>query len=206
MRIGLDIDNVITDFDKKMLDEFLKEDKNKRNKGIINPKDNWIKDFFDWSVDEVNDFFNKNMEDFALHLEPRKGTKYYMDKLLDDGHSLYLISHRVYPHYLHPFETTTKWLEDNKINYTKLILSKDTNKTKECKENNIDVMFDDGRINYRQLQENNIDCYLMATNYNKRNSDDLKIVENWKELYEVINKMEKKKVIIDTDMFNEIDD
>ena len=206
MRIGLDIDNVITDFDKKMLDEFLKEDKNKRNKGIINPKGNWIKDFFDWSVDEVNDFFNKSMEGFAIHLEPRKDAKYYMDKLLNDGHSLYLISHRVYPHYLHPYETTTKWLEDNNINYTKLILSEDTNKTKECKENNIDVMFDDGRINCRQLQENNVNCYLMATEYNKRNSDDLKIVNDWEELYEVINKMKKKKVILDTDMFNEIDD
>lgn len=206
MRIGLDIDNVITDFDKKMLEEFTKEDKNKRNRGIINPNGNWIKDFFDWSVDEENDFFNKNMENFAKALEPRKDVKYYMDKLLNDGHSLYLISHRVYPHYLYPYETTTKWLEDNKINYTKLILSKDTNKTKECKENNIDVMFDDGRINCRQLQENNVNCYLMATNYNKRNSDDLKIVNDWKELYEVINKMEKKKVILDTDMFNEIDD
>lgn len=38
-----------------MLDEFLKEDKNKRNKGIINPKGNGIKDFFDWSVDEVEE-------------------------------------------------------------------------------------------------------------------------------------------------------
>ena len=206
MRIGLDIDNVITDFDKKMLEEFLKEDKNKRNKGIINPKGNWIKDFFDWSENEEKEFMNKNMEKFARHLEPREDAKYYMYKLLDDGHRLYLISHRVYPHYEHPYETTVKWLEDNNINYTKLILSEDTNKTKECKENNIDVMFDDGRINCRQLQENNVDCYLMATEYNKRNSTDLKVVNNWKELYEVIKKMEKKKVILDTDMFNEIDD
>lgn len=55
-------------------------------------------------------------------------------------------------------------------------------------------MFDDGRINCRQLQKNNIDCYLMTTNYNKRNSNDLKIVNDWKDLYEMINKMKKKKV------------
>ena len=36
MIIGLDIDNVITDLDKTFLEEFLKEDKNKRNLGIIN--------------------------------------------------------------------------------------------------------------------------------------------------------------------------
>lgn len=206
MRIGLDIDNVITDLDKKMLDEFLKEDRNKRNKGIINPNGNWIKDFFDWSISEVNDFFNINMEKFALDLEPRKDVKYYTDKLLNDGHRLYLISHRVYPHYIHPYKTTTKWLKNNNINYTKLILSTDTDKTKECKENNIDIMFDDSRINCRQLQENNVNCYLMATKYNKRNLAGLKLVNDWKEIYEVINKMQKKKVILDTDMFNEIDD
>lgn len=46
MRIGLDIDNVVTDFDEKMLYEFLKEDKNKRNKGIVKPNGNNIKGFF----------------------------------------------------------------------------------------------------------------------------------------------------------------
>ena len=38
MRIGIDIDNVIADLDKTFLEEFEKEDKNKRNKGIINKK------------------------------------------------------------------------------------------------------------------------------------------------------------------------
>lgn len=206
MRIGLDIDNVVTDFDKKMLEEFLREDKNKGGKGIVNPNGNWIKDFFNWAEEDVTKFMNDNMETFASQLEPRKDAKYYMDKLLEEGHQLYLISHRIFPHYLHPYETTIKWLEEHNISYTKLILSQDTNKTKECKENNIDVMFDDGRINCRQLQENGIDCYLMATNYNKRNSNDLKIVNDWKELYGVMKQMERKKVILDTDMFNEIDD
>ncbi len=36
MNIGLDIDNVITAFDNGILKEFLLEDKNKRNAGIIN--------------------------------------------------------------------------------------------------------------------------------------------------------------------------
>ena len=40
MRIGIDIDNVIADLDKTFLEEFEKEDKNKRNKGIINK--NWF--------------------------------------------------------------------------------------------------------------------------------------------------------------------
>ncbi len=206
MRIGLDIDNVITDFDEKLLEEFLKEDKNKRNSGIINPKGSWIKNFFDWTKEEVDDFLIKNMENFAIEFKPRQDAKKYMDKLLEEGHELYLISHRAFPHYKMPFETTKNWLEKNKINYTKLILTESTNKTKECKENNIDIMFDDVRRNCRELQENNILSYLVATKYNLRNLDSLKVVNNWKELYEVINNMEKKKIILDTDMYNEIDD
>ena len=206
MRIGLDIDNVVTNFDKKILEEFFKEDKNKRNKGIVNPEGNWIKNMFDWSVDEVESFFNKNMQEFAKTMEPRKDAKYYMDKLLEEGHSLYLISHRSYPHYTRPYEITKEWLKTKKINYTKLILSKTTNKSKECRENNIDVMFDDVKINCHQLQESGIKCYLMGTNYNQKNLEGLKVVKDWKELYKVINNMEKKKVILDTDMYNEIDD
>lgn len=206
MRIGLDIDNVVTDFDKKILEEFFKEDKNKRNRGIVNPDGNWIKNCFDWSNEEIEDFFNKNMQEFAKVLEPRENAKYYMDKLLADGHNLYLISHRVYPHYTKPYEITKKWLEDNNINYTKLILSKTTNKSKECKEHNIDIMFDDVRANCHQLQDSKIKCYLMATNYNLKNTDGLNIVHNWEEIYEVVSNMEKKKIILDTDMYNEVDD
>ncbi|MBQ6324286.1 MAG: nucleoside hydrolase [Bacilli bacterium] len=206
MRIGLDIDNVVTDFDKKILEEFYKEDKNKRNKGIVNPDGNWIKNMFDWSVEEVEKFFNENMQEIAKILEPRKDAKYYMDKLLNEGHSLYLISHRAYPHYTEPYKVTKEWLKNNDIHYTKLILSKDTNKSRECKENNIDIMFDDVRNNCHQLIESGIKCYLMGTNYNQRNLDGLDVVQDWKELYEVIRDMDKKKVILDTDMYNEIDD
>lgn len=63
MRIGLDIDNVISDFDKKILEEFYKEDKNKRDKGIINPDGRWIKHQFDWTNDEIEEFFSKIWKD-----------------------------------------------------------------------------------------------------------------------------------------------
>lgn len=206
MRIGLDIDNVITDFDKKILKELKREDKNKRNNGIVNPESSWVDYLFDWSNEEIEDFYKRNMQEFAKVLEPRKDAKYYMDKLLAQGHSLYLISHRVYPHYTDPYNVTLNWLKDNNINFTKLILSEDTNKSKECKENNIDVMIDDSRSNCHKLQESGIRCYLMATKYNLKKLNGLQVVRDWKELYEVIGNMEKKKVILDTDMYNEVDD
>lgn len=208
MRIGLDIDNVISNLDKMILQEFIKLDKTKRNKGIINPNARHIiKGMFDITKEESINFFANNMERLAAFLEPRKNTKLYMDKLLEDGHELYLISHRAYPDYKNPYETTTKWLEKNGINYTKLVLSKTTDKSPECKKYNIDIMFDDVVSNCIKLRDSGINVCLMGTKYNALYKKDLPIVKDWNELYSKIKDMnEKKKVILDTDMYNEIDD
>ena len=44
----------------------------------------------------------------------------------------------------------------------------------------------------------------MDTAYNR--FADIPRVNSWKEFYEVISNMSRKKIILDTDMFNEIDD
>ena len=208
MRIGLDIDNVISDFDKTLLEEFIKEDKNKRNKGIINSYAKHITSgMFDWSKEEIKDFYINNMERIAEKLSVRGYAKYYIDKMLSDGHEIYLISHRVYPDYNNPLEITKKWLEKNKINYTKLILTKSTDKSPECLENKIDIMFDDVVSNCLKLRDSGVKVCLMGTRYNKLYKKDLPIVNDWKELYERVSKMNKvKNLILDTDMYNEIDD
>ena len=75
MRIGLDIDNVVSDFDAGIFEAFLIEDKNKRNSGIVNPNGRWIKHLFDWTNDEVEEFFNNNMERISLKLSKEKMLK-----------------------------------------------------------------------------------------------------------------------------------
>ena len=95
MNIGLDIDNVITAFDSKLLKEILIEDKNKRNAGIIDKNAKHImRGMFDWSELEMKQFFAKNMEKFAKDMIMRKNAKKYIDKLMADGHRIVLISHR----------------------------------------------------------------------------------------------------------------
>ena len=66
MKIGIDIDNVIADLDKTFLEEFEKEDKNKRNNGIINRNAKHITEgMFDWSSEEIEDFICNNMDRIA---------------------------------------------------------------------------------------------------------------------------------------------
>ena len=69
MKIGVDIDNVITDFDDYLLKEMIKEDKNKRNAGIINKNARRILDgMFDWTQEEWKAFLADNMENMAKQM------------------------------------------------------------------------------------------------------------------------------------------
>lgn len=190
MRIGLDIDNVITNFDEVVLAEFLNEDKNKRNTGVVNPNADWIaRGMFDWSQDEIYEFFNENMEEISMKLQPLVGAKYHMDKLLSDGYELYLISNRPNRHYKNPYEVTVNWLKENDINYTKLIISESSDKTKECLDYKIDVMVDDIVDNCNQLIDSGVTCFLMETKYNTKNPNNLTIVRGWADLYDKISKL-----------------
>lgn len=195
MNIGLDIDNIISNFDKKLMEEFIKEDKNKRNTGIINHNAINIYGMFDWSNEEIEEFFCDKCEEWAKTLELNEGAKQFIDKMIDDGDNVYLISHRVSPHYTNPFEITQQWLKDKKIRYTKLILSKGIDKTPECKKYKVDIMFDDGVDNCNRMILGGINCYLYRGKemYDKTPYGDLRIVENWKELYNEILKLKFNK-------------
>ncbi|MDP3443902.1 MAG: hypothetical protein Q8T08_13675 [Ignavibacteria bacterium] len=185
MRIGLDIDNVITNFDEVVLAEFLKEDKNKRNTGIVNKNATWIsKGMFDWSKDEIDNFFIDNMERMSNILKPLDGAKIYMDRLISDGHELFLISNRPNKHYRNPKEITSNWLRNYDINYTKLIISRTSNKSMECIDNKIDVMVDDIIDNCLQLSLANIRCILMSTKYTDGYCDGLEVAYGWLDLYD----------------------
>lgn len=195
MRIGLDIDNVILDTDNLILKEMLKEDKNKRNKGIINKNAPYIfSGMFDWSKEEIEEFLVNNMEKIASNLKPIKDAKKYIDKLLEEKNEIYLISNRAYPYYKKPLKTTKNNLKKNNINYTKLILTKTNDKSKECIDLKIDIMFDDRASNCLKLKEKNINCYLVKTVYETRTFDNLEMVNNFKEIYLKIKEVQNERI------------
>ena len=130
------------------------------------------------------------MEEIAKTLNLRKGAKKYTDKLLADGYKLILISHRVFPHYKEPYQTTVKWLKNKGINYSQLVLSKEADKSDECKKLGIDIMFDDRQTQCKKMQENGVNCYLMLAKYNRDNRYNLPYVKSWKHLYEVVKTYE----------------
>ena len=212
MNIGIDIDNVISNFNEALKEEFLKHDKELRNTGIVNPNLYMTKGMFDWSEDEIWGFYLENIERIAKRLEVKPGAKEYIDKLKEDGHMIVIITGRDNGDYADPWNITENWLKQKEIKYDKLIITdayKNNKhaKTEKCFENNIDIMIDDSIHNCMDCIENNITTLLMDTPYNRAEKNMIR-VNNWEEVYEFIKNYKRKKinVILDTDTYNECDD
>jgi uncharacterized HAD superfamily protein len=123
MNIGIDIDNVISNFDEVLKQEFLKHDKELRNTGIINPEAHITKGMFDWTDDELWPFYLENIERIAQKLDVIEGAKKYIEKLKEDGHTIVIITGRDNGEYTNPYDMTKKWLKEKGVEYDKLILT-----------------------------------------------------------------------------------
>ncbi len=215
MRIGIDIDNVISNFDDTLLKEYLKHDKELRNAGIINENPECLrKGMFDWTEEEEKSFYNANIEEFAKKLKPLQDVSYYIKKLKEDGHEIYIITGRDNGEYTNPYKLTEEWLNRYDIIYDKLLFTNAYDKhakTEVCVENNIDLMIEDSIRISLDLINNGIKVFTMNTRYNQKEQS-LDRVSKWKEIYERISKLTKKEnkqkvnVILDTDIYNECDD
>ena len=210
MRIGIDIDNVISNFNEELLKQYINHDRELRNTGIINKNAEYIRrGMFDWTEDEEINFYRNNIERIAKKLQVKDGAKEYIDKIKADGHEIYIITGRENGEYTNPRKMTEDWLINNKIYYDKLILTNaydNQAKADECIKNNIDIMIDDSVRICSGCLEKGITTILMNTPYNK--CADIQRVNNWKEFYEFILNYKPKKinVILDTDTYNECDD
>ena len=213
MRIGIDIDNCISNFDDVLLEEYIKHDKELRNTGIINDKPYHITvGMFDWSKEENDEFYYNNIQRIAMSLKPLNNAKKIIDKLKADGNEIYIITSRDNGEYVNPEEMTRKWLEKYEIYYDKLILTGRHEKGPVCKENNIDIMIEDSIKNCEDIENNGVKCYIMNTRYNQEETR-FERVKTWNEIYSKISKLYKKEehkekinVILDTDTYNECDD
>lgn len=210
MKIGIDIDNVISNFNDTLLTEYLLHDKELRNSGIINKNADYIrKGMFDWNEDEETSFYKNNIERIAKKLGVIEGAKEYIGKLHDDGYIICIITGRDNGEYKEPYNMTKKWLVDNNIYYDDLILTDAYDKhakTKQCLEHNIDIMIDDSVRICSDCIENGITTILMDTPYNKYSN--IQRVKSWEEFYRYVSNYRKDKInlILDTDTYNECDD
>ena len=209
MRIGIDIDNVISNFDEVLEKEFLIHDKDLRNTGIVDENLYITDGMFDWSKEEINSFYYPNIERIAKSLTLVDGSKEYIDKLKSDGHFICIITGRDNEEYSNPVEMTKEWLNDYNIYYDELIFTdgrEKSSKAKVCTKNSIDIMIDDSSKICKSCLDNGIVSLLMDKPCNR--NVNIPRVKSWEDIYNFISnyKDERLNVILDTDTYNECDD
>ena len=195
MRIGIDIDNVISNFNEMLLETYLIHDKELRNTGIINPNAKYIRTgMFDWSNEEELSFYKDNIEGIAKKLKVKEKAKEYIDRLHNDGHLIYIITGRDNGEYSEPYNMTKKWLDENNIYYDNLILTDAYDihaKSLECLKNDIDIMIDDSVRICSDLITSGITTILMDSPYNRKIN--IRRVKNWEEFYEFVSSYKENK-------------
>lgn len=153
MRIGIDIDNTITntlpilkEYCKRYNDTVVKRNLKMHEDGVASYN------LYDWTPEENQDFCNKYLEEIVLQAEVKENAREIIQELKDVGHTIYIISARAVPEFKTPYETTEKFLKEKEIVYDKLLVGKREKKSF-CIENDIEVLIDDEPQHIIQMAE-----------------------------------------------------
>lgn len=202
MRIGIDIDGVLTDVERFQYENATKFFKLKYNKEMINPNGYDPRDMFDITEKQNEDFWSTYMGDYLVSGEVRKYASEVISKLRSSGIEVYIITARgaLKSHSMLIAHTikenkliTKKWLAKNKIHYDKIIFCGEE-KLSVCLENKIDIMIDDSPYNMKSLSTK-IPVITLNANYNMNiNNSNIIRCYSWYDIYnKVMSKYENSK-------------
>lgn len=192
MRIGIDIDNTITDtlpilkkYCKKYNDTVIKRNLQMHEDGVASYN------LYDWTPEENMDFCIKYLEEIVLQAKVKENAKEIIQKLKNEGHLIYIISSRAVPMFKTPYETTEKFLKDHGIVYDKLLVGS-LDKKPSCIENKLDVLIEDESKYINEIAEF-IPVIVPNEIYNKDCiGKNILRANNWIAIYNHIKLLEKR--------------
>jgi len=190
MRIGIDIDGVIVDSNKFVLDHAIKFCYENNIKYEIN--DNEYDEYKRMGItyEQMMKVWNKYMEYYATKNPPRLYAVEVIEKL-SMNNEIYIITARddeglPKEKYGEMQEMVKKWLSAYNIKYDKLIFSKGS-KLQYCIENGIEIMVEDSPRNIRDISSK-IPVLCFDNSYNREiKGDNITRVYSW---YDVLKKFE----------------
>ena len=187
MRIGIDIDDTISNTASYLIEEAFVYDRLYKKKGV---KDNTAYDFcdiFNWTRNDKYDYY-RYIYDNNIHNMPIKPhAREIINKLKKEGHKIYIITRRDSDIYKDPYKESKNWLKKNKVKFDKLIV-KAKDKGLACKKLNVDIFIDDLPSNCKRVEEENIKVLMFDTPYNKEEKNYKRVV-SWEEIYNIVNEV-----------------
>ena len=158
MRIGIDIDGVLTDVERWQLDYGSKFYYERYQKEIVNFEGYDTNQIFNVDDKLDEEFWREYFKEYSLNVEARKFANEVIDKLKQDGNEIYIITARgsFLSHSADVMsveenqQIVLNWLKNNNINYDKIIFSPE-DKLNICKENKIDLMIEDKVDNINKI-------------------------------------------------------
>lgn len=193
MRIGIDIDGVLTDFEKFQLEKGSEYFNKNYNISIYNYEGYETEEVFKITTEQRKKFWNFYREEYTK-LPPREFASEIITKL-NKNNEIYIITARVFTTENSDRgekmrNTVKEWLSQYKIPYDKIIFSPEE-KLEICKKNKIDIMIEDKVDNINTISTIiPVICY--HANYNKNCSGkNIHRAYNWNDIYYCIEKLNK---------------
>ena len=194
MKIGIDIDGVITNIEQFVIDYISKYCvENNIEYNIGNSCYNYCKTF-NISKEIEMDFWNEYLESYAINEKARPFASEVIKKLKEEGHEIYIITARWLTNRDDDKgekmrDIVRKWLFENNMLYDELIFSKGDKERKfqEITENKIDLMIEDAPNNVKEISDIvPVICY--NAEYNKDCiGDKIYRCYSWYDIYKKIN-------------------
>lgn len=193
MRIGIDIDGVLTDIERFIADygiKFCQE-----NNLCYRVKTGEYDEAKALGISEENSekFWNKYLKYYATEYPARDFASEVIQKLKQDGHEICIVTARnewglIGEDYGKMKEFVSEWLEKNNIYYDKIVYTEGS-KLPYCIGNYIDIMIEDSPENVKDIASKiPVLCY--HCNYNENvKGENITRVYSW---YDVYNKIKKQ--------------
>lgn len=192
MKIGIDMDGVLTDLESWQLDYGSKFYYEKFGKNVINHKGYETNDIFD-STSEIDDeFWEEYYFEYNKNVKVRPFADEITKKLMEEGNTIYIITargswlpktHDVSAEDAH--NIAIEWLNKNNISYDEVVFAPE-DKYETIKNKNIDLMIEDKVTNINNVSKI-IPVIVFNAGYNENcKGDNIYRAHTWYDVYYTI--------------------
>ena len=190
MNIGIDIDDTLTYAHELRLTYGQKFDyENFDGNSLKDPNGRDTMDMFSWNEETDMKLWWGTLSKAEASNKARPFAKETLSKLRKEGHKIFIISARDEKYFKAPYEESKKWLDDNGIEYDKIILAC-KGKGKTCKELGINAFLDDKEENCIEVANEGIEAFIFDNVFNQNLVDArIKRVHSFVQFYYEIRKL-----------------